>query len=139
MTDATVPTPSEIAEQVRRMVAGEGVVFADLFAVDGVLEYPFALPGQPPRLLGREAIRGHFANARAARALFRMDEVTLTVFRTDDPEVVVTQIDHVGTSAVTSRPYRSHASGIIRVRDGPRAVGRRARRGPAAGPPPNSQ
>jgi len=29
-------TPREIAEQVRKMVAGEGVVFADLFAMEGV-------------------------------------------------------------------------------------------------------
>jgi len=28
-------SPREIAEQVRKMVAGEGVVFADLFAADG--------------------------------------------------------------------------------------------------------
>ena len=100
------------------MVAGEGVVFADLFAVDGVLEYPFALPGQPPRLVGREAIRAHFAYASASRALFRMETVTSTVYETDDPEVVITQIDHSGTSALTDGPYRVHALGIIRVRDG---------------------
>jgi uncharacterized protein len=35
-------SPREVVEQVRRMVAGEGVVFAELFADDGVLEYPFA-------------------------------------------------------------------------------------------------
>ena len=40
-------SPREIAEQVRKMVAGEGVVFADLFAADGVLAYPFAPPGHP--------------------------------------------------------------------------------------------
>ena len=33
-------TPRQVAEQVRKMVAGEGVVFADLFATDGVLAYP---------------------------------------------------------------------------------------------------
>jgi hypothetical protein len=30
-------SPREVAEQVRRMVAGEGVDFADLFAEDGLL------------------------------------------------------------------------------------------------------
>jgi len=118
VTDAAARTPSEIAEEVRRMVAGEGVVFADLFADDGVLEYPFALPGQPPQLIGRQAIRAHFANALAARSLFRMDDVTATVHRTDDPEVVVTQIEHTGTSSLTGQPYRFRALGIIRVRDG---------------------
>ena len=53
-------SPREVAEQVRRMVAGEGVDFADLFAEDGVLAYPFGLPGQPAELNGREAIRAYF-------------------------------------------------------------------------------
>ena len=118
MTATPVPTPSDVAEQVRRMVAGEGVVFADLFAVDGVLEHPFALPGQPARLVGRDAIGGFFANASAARSLFRMEQVTATVYQTDDPEVVITQINHNGTSALTDQPYDFHALGIIRVRDG---------------------
>ena len=44
-------SPREIAEQVRRMVAGEGLEFASLFAEDGVLAYPFGLPGHPAELL----------------------------------------------------------------------------------------
>ena len=59
----------EIAGQVRKMVAGERVVFADLFAADGVLAYPFA-PGQPPELRGREAIRAFFAQMGQSRELF---------------------------------------------------------------------
>lgn len=58
MNDTPVPTPSEIAEQVRRMVAGEGVVFADLFAVDGVLEYPFACPANRPDSSGGKPSAG---------------------------------------------------------------------------------
>src|SRR5579863_7462502 len=54
-------SPREVAEQVRRMVAGEGVEFADLFAEDGVLVYPFSSPGHPAELRGREAIRAFFA------------------------------------------------------------------------------
>jgi len=54
-------TPREIAEQVRKMVAGEGVVLADLFADDGVMAYPFAPPGHPSELRGREAVRAFFA------------------------------------------------------------------------------
>ena len=63
-------SPREVVEQVRRMVAGEGVSFADLFAEDGVLEYPFALPGQPRALRGREAIRAYFGDAPRSRAFF---------------------------------------------------------------------
>jgi uncharacterized protein len=116
-------SPREVVEQVRRMVAGEGVVFADLFAEDGVLEYPFAMPGQPPQLRGREAIRAYFAAAAGSRRLFEMDGVDALVRETDDPEVVVAEvvvaeIEHRGRSLVTGEAYRFRALGVIRVRDG---------------------
>jgi uncharacterized protein len=111
-------TPREIAEQVRRMVAGEGVEFAELFAEDGVLAYPFALPGRPAELRGRDAIRAHFAGLVGGRDLFVMEGVESVIRQTDDPEVVVTEITHHGWSKATNEPYRHLALGVIRVRDG---------------------
>jgi uncharacterized protein len=111
-------TPREMAEQVRRMVAGEGVEFADLFAEDGVLAYPFGIPGQPAELRGRHAIRSFFADRAGARDLFVMDAVEAVIRETDDPEVVVTEITHHGWSKATNAPYRHLALGVIRVRDG---------------------
>jgi uncharacterized protein len=111
-------TPREVAEQVRKMVAGEGVVFADLFAAEGVITYPFAPPGHPRELRGRDAIRAYFAAMGQSRALFTMAGVDAVSWQTDDPEVVVTQITHHGTSQVTGAPYELTALGVIRVRDG---------------------
>ena len=111
-------TPKEVAEQVRKMVAGEGVVFADLFAPDGVLTYPFAGPGQPPELRGQAAIRAYFAGHAQSRELFTQAGVDAVTWQTDDPEVVITQITHHGTSNITGSPYQLTALGIIRVRDG---------------------
>jgi len=111
-------SPREVAEQVRRMVAGEGVEFADLFAEDGVLTYPFGLPGQPAELNGREAIRAYFSDQSGARDLLVMEGVEAVVRETDDPEVVVTEITHHGWSKAAEAPYRHTALGVIRVRDG---------------------
>jgi ketosteroid isomerase-like protein len=111
-------TPREVAEQVRTMVAGEGVVFADLFAADGVLAYPFAAPGLPQELRGRDAIRAFFAGLGQSRELFAMAGVDAVTWQTDDPEVAITQITHHGRSNVTGDPYRLTALGVIRVRDG---------------------
>jgi len=108
-------TPREVAELVRKMVAGEGV-FADLFAADGVLTYPFAPPGQPPQLHGREEIRAYFAGR--SRDIFVMEGVDAVILQTEDPEVVVTEITHHGHSTVTNGPYEFKALGVIRVRDG---------------------
>ena len=111
-------SPREVAEEVRRMVAGEGIIFADLFAVDGVLAYPFALPGQPRELQGRDAIRAYFGGRAERRQLFAMEGVEALVRETDDPEVVVTEITHHGWSHVNDAPYRFTALGVVRVRNG---------------------
>jgi uncharacterized protein len=111
-------SPREVVDQVRRMVLGEGVVFADLFAADGVLNYPFAPPGTPTELRGRDAIRAFHGNAADRRSMFEIEGVDVVVRETDDPEVVVAEIEHHGHSHATGGPYRFRALGVIRVRDG---------------------
>jgi hypothetical protein len=111
-------SPREVAELVRRMVAGEDVGFADLFAEDAVFSYPFAPPGHPAELTGRDAIRSFFGSRADARSLFRMDGVDAVIRETDDLEVVVTEIRHHGWSHVTNAPYEHTALGVIRVRNG---------------------
>ncbi len=111
-------SPREVAELVRQMVAGAGVVFADLFAEDGVLRFPFAPPGMPREIRGREAIRTSRQAEEGHRDLLRMDGVELIVRETDDPEVVVTEIEHHGHSRALDGPYRFRALGVVRVRDG---------------------
>jgi uncharacterized protein len=111
-------SPREVVEQVRRMVAGEGVRFADLFAPDGVLRYPFAPPGMPRELAGREAIGAYHRAAADGRRMLEIEGVEVVVRETDDPEVVVAEIEHHGHSHATDGPYRFRALGVIRVRDG---------------------
>ena len=111
-------SPREVAELVRRMVAGEGVVFADLFAEDGVLRFPFAPPGMPREIRGREAIRTARTSEAGRRSLLVMDAVELVVRETDDPEVVVTEIEHYGHSHALDGPYRFRALAVVCVRDG---------------------
>jgi uncharacterized protein len=111
-------SPREVAEQVRRMVAGEGVNFADLFAADGVLAYPFGLPGQPAEFRGRDAIRAYFGAVERGRDMLVMEGVEALIRETDDPEVVVTEISHHGWSKAAGAPYEHRALGVIRVRDG---------------------
>jgi ketosteroid isomerase-like protein len=112
-------SPREVAELTRRIVeGGDGMLFADLFAEDGVMEYPFGIPGMPVALEGRKAIREWFTARAEMRGLFEMQEVTSTIWETDDPEVVITEIVHRGHSRVLDGPYEMRALGIIRVRDG---------------------
>src|SRR4029078_10935914 len=91
---------------------------ADLFAEDGVLRFPFAPPGVPREIRGREAIRAARTSEAGRRSLLVMDGGELAVRETDDPEVVVTEIEHYGHSHALDGPYRFRALAVLRVRDG---------------------
>jgi uncharacterized protein len=105
--------PAENAEEGRA-----GVRIGGAGAEDGVLAYPFAPPGQPAELRGRDTIRSYFSALGGARELFVQDGVEAAVWETDDPELVITEITHHGRSNVTGGTYRFSALGFIRVRDG---------------------
>jgi ketosteroid isomerase-like protein len=47
-----------------------------------------------------------------------MEGVDMIVRDTDDPEVVVVEIEHHGHSHGIGGPYRFRAIGVVRVRDG---------------------
>lgn len=81
----------------------------DLYAEDAVVEQPFMLP-EPARIVGREALRAHFAAAPGGLTLAASDVV---VRQTDDPEVVVGEWDYT----VNGRGPLANVT-IMRVRDG---------------------
>ena len=112
-------TPREMVDQVKKMVEGrDQIMFVDLFAEDGVLEYPFAAPGFPTVYKGQKVIREWVGRMSHMRGMFDIHEVSAVAYETTDPEVVVAEITHSGHSHATNRPYEITAVGIIRVRDG---------------------
>lgn len=94
---------------------------ADLYAQDGVLELPFALPVMPRRLRGREEIRGFLRAAgrrarQAGRRIVRYDPIV--VHETADPEVIVAEFDLHGEVAGTGETYRLSFIQVLGVRGG---------------------
>ncbi|MEQ0561850.1 nuclear transport factor 2 family protein [Amycolatopsis sp. NEAU-NG30] len=90
--------------------------FAGLWAEDGVLEFPFAGPGYPRRVEGRDAIREYL---RGYPDLLDVREVTAkTVHRTVDPAVVVAEFTLAGVAVATQRPYELAYIAVITVENG---------------------
>ena len=118
MTATPPPAPAgprQVVERLHRLVAeGDLEGQAELFAADGVLEWPFAPDGVPRRLEGREAIRAVFAplGRRMREAGRRPGAVAdVVVHETLDPEVVVAELALGGDDPL---PYVQ----VFRVRDG---------------------
>ncbi len=90
--------------------------FPDMFAVDGVLEYPFAPPGLNTSMAGRAAI---IANFQRIRTLLRVDGVSdVSEIEVSDPGMVVLEFSGHGEGLITKEAYEQRYISVIRVRDG---------------------
>ncbi|HEX4224686.1 MAG TPA: nuclear transport factor 2 family protein [Pseudonocardiaceae bacterium] len=110
-------TPRELLNQALDLILAKDMSgFADLWAADGTMEFPFAPPGWPGRLDGREAVREYLRDYTDA---FDVKTVTeRAVHETTDPEVIIAEIEIDGVLVRTGRPYERRYISVLTVRDG---------------------
>jgi uncharacterized protein len=111
-------TPADVLAQRRRLtLSGDADGLADLYALDAVIEAPFAPPGAPSRLEGREAIRDY--SRRVVASPLRLDDYEVTeLYQTQDPEVVIVEIRANGTLTTTGQSFAATSIQILRIREG---------------------
>lgn len=111
-------TPAEVLARRRQLILnGDIDSFVDLFTPDGVIEVPFAPPGAPSRLEGREAIREYSRHLLASP--LRLEELEVTeLYRTHDPEVVIVEMRTKATVTTTGRPVTATSIQVLRIREG---------------------
>lgn len=98
------------------LLAGDMDGFADLWAEDGTMEFPFAAAGSPQRLDGREEVRRYLADFPQT---VRYEEFpSVMVHRTQDPEVVVVEFGARGTAVHSDKPFEMRYVAVVTVRDG---------------------
>ena len=110
-------TPTEVLHQAMRLLPAKDMAgFVALYADDAVMEFPFAPPGQPARVTGRAALEGYLLHYPE---LLDVREVTIDALHvTEDPEVVVAEIDAAGFVVATGRPYELRYIAVVTVRNG---------------------
>jgi uncharacterized protein len=111
-------TPADVLAQRRCLtLSGDADGLADLFAPDAVIETPFAPPGVPSRLEGREAIREYSRHVMAAP--LRLEDYEVAEFyQTQDPEVVIVEIRAKATLTTTGQSFATTSIQILRIREG---------------------
>jgi uncharacterized protein len=111
-------TPADVLAQRRSLtLSGDADGLADLYAPDAVIESPFAPPGVPARLAGREAIREYTRHVIASP--LRVDDYEVTeLYQTQDPEVVIVEMRANGTLTTTGQSFAATSIQILRIREG---------------------
>ncbi|MEU3741153.1 nuclear transport factor 2 family protein [Streptomyces sp. NPDC032198] len=87
-----------------------------LWAPDGVFEFPFALPGAPQRLVGRDAVGDYMADYPDHIDLRSFED--LTVHRTDDPATIIVELRGTGRAVATGRPFDMPYIQVVTVHEG---------------------
>jgi hypothetical protein len=110
--------PADVLARRRQLILnGDADGFADLFAPDAVIEAPFAPPGAPSRLEGREAIREYSRQVMASP--LRLEDLEVTeLYQTQDPEAVIVEMRTKGTITTTGRPFTATSVQVLRIREG---------------------
>jgi uncharacterized protein len=113
------PGPREVLTRFQRAAIDKSTDdFANLYAVDGVHEFPFTRPGVPSRLQGREQIRA-FAQANWDASPLQYQEYrNVVVHQTADPEVLIVEQEAAGTVTTTGRPFTLPNIIVLKVHDG---------------------
>ena len=115
-TDVVEGFPAMLRRVLGDRLKPDAETFPDMFAEDGVLEYPYAPPGLSTPIAGRAAI---VANFQRLRKLLRIDGVAdVAEIEVSDPNTVVLEFSGRGEGVITNEAYDQRYISVIRMRDG---------------------
>ncbi|WCN05472.1 nuclear transport factor 2 family protein [Streptomyces sp. M92] len=114
----SAPTsPADLYRHSLRLLLDKDVAaWTDLWADDGVMEFPFAPEGWPGRLEGKEAI-GAYMRGYPDHIDLR-DFPELRVHRTVEPETLVVEMRGVGRLVRTGEPFDVTYIAVVTVEGG---------------------
>jgi ketosteroid isomerase-like protein len=95
------------------LLAHDMTGFANLWAPDGSMEFPFAGPDQPPRLAGRSAVVDYLADYTTMLDVRGI--VSQVRHQTLDPNTVIAEFEVEGVAVATGAPYRMRYIAVVTV------------------------
>jgi ketosteroid isomerase-like protein len=117
MTDDESIRLDTLMQQYQRLLTearfGEWI---ELWADDGVCEFPFASPGRPRLLQGKEQILAYMTAYPSRIFIEGVDK--LRVHPALDPNVVVVEMTIKGRAVETDKPYNQQYVIVAETRDG---------------------
>ncbi|APU17426.1 MULTISPECIES: nuclear transport factor 2 family protein [Actinoalloteichus] len=113
----TTPSALDVFRQaLTSLQTGEVQAWLDLCTEDVVFEFPFARPGQPRSVEGRQAL-GEYLTGVMSRT--HVDGLSsLETHQTLNPDVAIIEMTATGTVAGTGEPYQMSYVVVLTVRDG---------------------
>ncbi|MFJ9815392.1 nuclear transport factor 2 family protein [Streptomyces sp. NPDC101151] len=113
----TSTSPAELYRRSLQLLLDKDIpAWVGLWAEDGVMEFPFAPPGWPERLEGREAVADYMRDYPDHIDLHGFPEVR--IHETTEPGTVVVEMRGVGRLVETGNPFDMTYIAVVTVEDG---------------------
>ena len=107
----------EVLTQVfQTFKTGNLKALVDLLAEDMVMEFPFAPPGRPRRVEGKENIIAY--NKEVMSISKGTDYTDLEVYQTTDPNCIIVEMTGHGTVTATGNPFERRYIDVFRTENG---------------------
>jgi uncharacterized protein len=123
--DAMSTTPHEMFQlMLQRWLSQSAGLTGDDLTDDVIVEMPFAPPGRPKRIEGRQPLLDHITPQRAAFPVRFDAGRVLAVHDTTDPDTIVVEYELTGTSLKTNKQSSAAFISILTMHDGKIALWR---------------
>ncbi|WP_058041075.1 nuclear transport factor 2 family protein [Streptomyces roseifaciens] len=110
-------TPADLYRHSLSLLLDKDIrAWVGLWAEHGVMEFPFAPPGWPERLEGREAIAAYMRDYPDHIDLHGFPD--LKIHETTDPATIVAEMRGVGRLVATGSPFDMTYIAVVTVRAG---------------------
>jgi uncharacterized protein len=103
-------------DSLRMMLEKNTSAWVDLWAADGIMEFPFAPEGWPQRLEGRDAIAAYIRGYPDHIDLHDIPD--LLIHQTSDPRTIVVEMRAVGRLVETDKPFEMKYIAVVTVENG---------------------
>ncbi|MGR4880508.1 nuclear transport factor 2 family protein [Streptomyces sp. LARHCF249] len=111
------PSPADLFRHSLRLLLDKNMSgWVSLWADHGVMEFPFAPPGRPERLEGREAIAAYMRDYPDHIDLHDFPDVR--IHESTDPGTIVVEMRGVGRLVETGGPFDMAYIAVVTVQDG---------------------
>jgi uncharacterized protein len=119
---ANAMTPRQAFERIQQTTLTKDPSASDFYAENGVHEMPFASPGRPRRIEGRENIRAFFNQASGGAPMTFTEFRNVRIHDTADPDTIICEYDLAGVVVKSEEPFTLSYILVITVRDGELAL-----------------
>jgi uncharacterized protein len=104
-----------LANYHRAMIDKDADALAELYAINGVHEFPLLSPFFPQRLIGRDEIRKRYAAVWGASPIRILEIREVAVHETTDPQVLVAEAEYTAEAAAKSGTFDLSFLIVMRV------------------------